>query len=286
MRDLLRVIRNKRHHYHELSPPVKALVGALPVGFCNYFDRRFPLLLSHCVEVAKKFLSTERLFSMLFYRDTSITPTDSPSVQEISNNNTANSSKKMSSGSSVVPNSMKSDFNSSKTVSSSPSKSDPNSLKSFISNFNEQTVGTESTDDTFTDAESGQFLNSNNNEASQSCQNSDGGYSLSTGSSVGYSGSSGGTPSVVCADGVVVWQGSALQQSLRSKGWWRDAGDWVAAGQTAGGGPGGGGGVIGGGGAKKNRPSHLVKAASDLKYRTRLCTHWETTVSPHVPMIE
>lgn len=37
MRDLLRVIRNKKHHYQELNPDLKAVLGAVPDGYASYF---------------------------------------------------------------------------------------------------------------------------------------------------------------------------------------------------------------------------------------------------------
>eukprot|EP00124_Ichthyophonus_hoferi_P001609 Ihof_evm9s88 gene=Ihof_evmTU9s88 len=37
IRDLLRCIRNKKHHYQELSPELKEVLGVLPNGYSNYF---------------------------------------------------------------------------------------------------------------------------------------------------------------------------------------------------------------------------------------------------------
>jgi serine/threonine-protein kinase/endoribonuclease IRE1 len=54
VRDCLRVIRNKKHHYNELSTDLKRkLGGSMPVGFLNYFlaQSRFPKLLMHAVDV-------------------------------------------------------------------------------------------------------------------------------------------------------------------------------------------------------------------------------------------
>ena len=236
VRDLLRVIRNKRHHYHELSPPVKAMVGALPVGFCSYFEARFPLLLTHCVDIAKKYLHSDRLFSMLFYRDTLLRPAEV---------NNSDASKKFSSGSSIVSPNL-----SVKGGDILVAGSSQGNASEFLT-LHEDLDGEKS---------------SYNHHSSQS---SDSGNTTSSSSTAASSSS---TTTTVCVDGVVVWHGSALQQSLKSKGWWRDSEDWAAGSVSA------AGGVIASG-AKKNRPSHLVKAAADLKYRTRLCTHWETTVS-------
>lgn len=42
--DLLRVVRNKAAHYHDLPPPLRAVLGPCPDGLLAYFDRRFPSL--------------------------------------------------------------------------------------------------------------------------------------------------------------------------------------------------------------------------------------------------
>ena len=52
VRDLLRLIRNKRHHHNELPPAIKKLLSPLPGGFLRYFEARFPKLLRHCFDVA------------------------------------------------------------------------------------------------------------------------------------------------------------------------------------------------------------------------------------------
>lgn len=47
VRDLLRAIRNKRHHYHELSNEIQRLLGTIPIDFTKYWIVRFPRLLAH-----------------------------------------------------------------------------------------------------------------------------------------------------------------------------------------------------------------------------------------------
>ncbi|NXX12281.1 ERN1 endoribonuclease, partial [Podargus strigoides] len=47
VRDLLRAMRNKKHHYHELPPDVRLALGSVPDGFVQYFTSRFPRLLLH-----------------------------------------------------------------------------------------------------------------------------------------------------------------------------------------------------------------------------------------------
>jgi hypothetical protein len=51
VRDCLRVIRNKKNHYRDLPPAVRAEVGVLPDGFLHYFTLRFPALLIYIYSV-------------------------------------------------------------------------------------------------------------------------------------------------------------------------------------------------------------------------------------------
>jgi serine/threonine-protein kinase/endoribonuclease IRE1 len=53
VRDLLRAIRNKKHHYRELPDEVKNSLGSLPNEFIDYFTTRFPKLLLHVYNVMK-----------------------------------------------------------------------------------------------------------------------------------------------------------------------------------------------------------------------------------------
>ncbi|XP_061627778.1 serine/threonine-protein kinase/endoribonuclease IRE1 isoform X1 [Phyllopteryx taeniolatus] len=61
VRDLLRAMRNKKHHYHELPPHVQQTLGELPDGFVGYFTSRFPKLLMH-THAALRVCAHERLF--------------------------------------------------------------------------------------------------------------------------------------------------------------------------------------------------------------------------------
>ncbi|KAI5090279.1 serine/threonine-protein kinase/endoribonuclease IRE2 isoform X1, partial [Silurus meridionalis] len=61
VRDLLRAMRNKKHHYHELPPEVQATLGEVPEGFVAYFTSRFPRLLLH-THTALSICAPERPF--------------------------------------------------------------------------------------------------------------------------------------------------------------------------------------------------------------------------------
>lgn len=61
VRDLLRAMRNKKHHYHELPADVQETLGAIPDEFVQYFTSRFPWLLLH-THSAMQSCATERPF--------------------------------------------------------------------------------------------------------------------------------------------------------------------------------------------------------------------------------
>lgn len=66
--DLLRAIRNKKHHIHDLPANLKRLLGTLPDGFLSYFTSRFPKLFLHTYEVVDSFalLKSEATFASYF----------------------------------------------------------------------------------------------------------------------------------------------------------------------------------------------------------------------------
>jgi Ribonuclease 2-5A len=73
---------------------------------------------------------------------------------------------------------------------------------------------------------------------------------------------------------VIVWYGSVLADKLGTLGWWRDHASWAS-------------GVKFGlplSKSGKPRGAHLVRSATDFKYRSRLCTHWELSGGSTCPM--
>ncbi|ORY45805.1 hypothetical protein LY90DRAFT_384816 [Neocallimastix californiae] len=65
VRDLLRSLRNKKHHYQDLPDYVKEALGPIPDGFLEYFTSRFPYLLLHIyyVIVNTKILRNDPIFA-------------------------------------------------------------------------------------------------------------------------------------------------------------------------------------------------------------------------------
>ncbi|KAK9500618.1 hypothetical protein O3M35_001853 [Rhynocoris fuscipes] len=65
VRDLLRALRNKRHHYRELSPKAQELLGSSAESYIDYWLSRFPSLLYHSWS-SLQFLRTEPAFKQYF----------------------------------------------------------------------------------------------------------------------------------------------------------------------------------------------------------------------------
>lgn len=55
VRDLLRALRNKKHHYRELTPEAQSSLGEIPEKFTDYWLSRFPCLLPHVWCAMQKF---------------------------------------------------------------------------------------------------------------------------------------------------------------------------------------------------------------------------------------
>nr|XP_028568505.1 serine/threonine-protein kinase/endoribonuclease IRE1 [Podarcis muralis] len=70
VRDLLRAMRNKKHHYRELPPEVQETLGSVPDDFVRYFTLRFPHLLLHTYH-AMQICRQERLFQPYYMQDSS-----------------------------------------------------------------------------------------------------------------------------------------------------------------------------------------------------------------------
>ncbi|KAL2916325.1 bifunctional endoribonuclease/protein kinase ire1 [Polyrhizophydium stewartii] len=68
VQDLLRAIRNKKHHYQDLPANVRKIVGPMPNEFWSYFETRFPNLLMHChaFVTGSKALRQDPLFKSFF----------------------------------------------------------------------------------------------------------------------------------------------------------------------------------------------------------------------------
>lgn len=77
VRDLLRAIRNKKHHYCELKPSLQEELGTMPEGFLTYFCTRFSLLFLHSY-IALQMFKNESLLGAYYSEKTVWNPPKYP----------------------------------------------------------------------------------------------------------------------------------------------------------------------------------------------------------------
>lgn len=67
MVDLLRALRNKKYHYHDMEEGLKAEIGGVPDGYLNFWTKRFPALVVNChVLVLERGLTKRSEFTRYF----------------------------------------------------------------------------------------------------------------------------------------------------------------------------------------------------------------------------
>lgn len=66
LRDLLRIVRNKAHHYRDLPVELQEQLGSLPDGYLQYFLSRYPKLVIFTYHFAKEHCRTDPAFADYF----------------------------------------------------------------------------------------------------------------------------------------------------------------------------------------------------------------------------
>lgn len=68
VQDLLRVLRNKKHHFQDMPLALKKQLSPMPEGFLSYFTRRFPALFLHVYHVVERLpqLRSEPIFASYY----------------------------------------------------------------------------------------------------------------------------------------------------------------------------------------------------------------------------
>jgi serine/threonine-protein kinase/endoribonuclease IRE1 len=93
VRDLLRMIRNKYHHFCELPDSVKDKIGYSLDDLLHYFESKFPLLLMHCYNLCRDFLPSEDSLIIKYgivSHSTTVKIASSQGVGQINGGSTAN----------------------------------------------------------------------------------------------------------------------------------------------------------------------------------------------------
>ncbi len=249
VRDCLRLIRNKRHHFNELSTQVKSLLSP----FLPYFESRYPNLLMHCYIIACKYLSKDMDFinycgscAPLY-----INPTDNDTVAL-----TASSDNTTAAVANISP-----------IDNEIASSNDTNTILSIPTVTSSESVDGNVVINTATNTSTSNTLNNIPKE--------NGTESMISSSSGTDEEKISPKPQNSMLTNVAVWSGTPLASSVKARGWWRDTNIWISGGTT---------GALTGSRSNRNRPSHITRSAQDPKYRSRLCSHWEQSCGATCPM--
>ena len=70
------------------------------------------------------------------------------------------------------------------------------------------------------------------------------------------------------AEGMVIWEGSTAAKTFNCRGWYRSEDEWVRRVDST----------------LRKRDANVTRCATDPKFRTRLCNHWDSSQGTHCPM--
>ena len=221
VRDCLRLIRNKHHHYDELPPDVKMKIGDL----LDYFATRFPNLLLHCYTLCKDFLR----------------PTD-PLVANYSIPiNASKLHRRMDSQASVL----------------SEEKCNPIVVVDDVHDEAVPELAGVSAEPH--DKQEKQATDKNKLSTETKPQSFDTILTDATGCS---------SSQPTAPDEIVIWEGSTTARTFHCRGWMRSEDEWVRRTDAS----------------LRKRDSNVMRCATDPKFRTRLCNHWDISCGTFCPM--
>ena len=280
VRDLLRLIRNKYHHFDELPATFRESIGSTQAGLLEYFESRFPLLMVHCFSLCRQMLASDDPLAAKYSIPSSalvcakrvekpLAPSETRSSNSSTNNDLDAPSDiilEPSAGDAEENERLTFESSSEHEKRSSPAGDSPDDLSAISDHratLERKTVedGKESdfvfvyevpvdagpSEANINDALGGQEKDPNS-ESNESSPNP--------------------TELVLTSnDNIIIWEQSTAAKSLNCRGWIRSDDEWTRRAP-----------------AKKKMPTELQRCVDDPKFRTRLCNHWDVSLGCHCPM--
>lgn len=289
VRDLLRLIRNKHHHFDELPDHVKTQMGCNSEGLMNYFDAKFPRLLIHCVTICREILPLDDPLCIKY----AISPIGRPStrrleiqvstISELSASVETESVGLRSDASPMQDDEDKATGSRTSTPTPAAETEDEPDLETIPetnelvhaervgslgngeeeSKLNEiapdaapepgeRSSRTEQVESGATPAEVGAGLVTNVTEASVPIPHQP------------------ALPEIADVSDLVIWECSTAAKTFNSRGWSRSDEEWERRVDAN----------------LRKRDSALVRCAEDPRFRTRLCNHWDESMGTFCPMLK
>lgn len=249
VRDCLRLIRNKHHHYDELPLSVKEKVGTNPDGLFTYFENRFPRLLLHCYKMSRDFMEANDPLGLKY----SIGSIRNPKRRIETRSSTGalcddsfNSSSILVSDSALV---IPEESHSIDGLESHGGTHEPSIASCHI---HDEVKGMSQQNDGIAN----DVCAENRNTGSFKVALDD--YSSNTSSNA----------FTLPTQDIVIWEGSTASKTFKCRGWLRADDEWTRKVETS----------------LMKVDSNLTRCATDAKFRTRLCNHWDSSLGTFCPM--
>jgi len=233
VRDCLRLIRNKHHHYDELPAGVKERVGSNPDGLLSYFESKFPRILMHCYSISKDFMDAKDSLVQKYSIPLSKPVPKDKKILENGSNGMIVSSKDVTFCEEVVTS------NPTSTVEVKVNGTPPGETS-------QQPVESSNSD-----------IGKDNMECNKE------GESRKDIPEPSFS-----SKAILPTNDIVIWESSTAAKAFKCRGWFRGDDEWTR-GMDA---------------TLKKHDSTLTRCATDPKFRTRLCNHWDMNCGTFCPM--
>jgi len=247
VRDCLRLIRNKHHHYDELPLDVKKRVGSNLDGLMSYFDSKFPRLVMHCYSVCQEFMAEEDPFVVNYSiplcrrRITKQGEIQTSSQDEVKPTLSCVTGTNNVTQDEVTMNSISDMIESKSSMVEEPGEPRDDDLSDNDMNG---MIGCD---------EKGDLLREH-----VLCDTLVASIQLGRTSNI---------PSIENI-GIVLWEGSAAAKTLNCRGWMRSDDEWIFRTDSC----------------LRKRDVNIKRCSEDPKFRSRLCNHWDVSHGTFCPM--
>jgi len=272
VRDLLRLIRNKHHHFDELPSRIKESMVSNTDGLLEYFEARFPRLLIHCYSVFRDILPSDDPISVKY----SILPRGRVPPTKRLNMQVS----KITEGTEATPSELQIDDEPFElSIDTEPQKGIEACGPDIESDIAENATGKQNThiaiDNNGGDEPKDPAVGAVRAPASLSDQkvteepsnkNEDGVQNEELASLSILAPPVQLEPSD--SDDLVIWEGSTAAKTLNCRGWLRSDSEWERRADFT----------------LRKRDNTLVRCAEDPRFRTRLCNHWDESGGTFCPM--
>jgi len=235
VRDLLRLIRNKHHHFDDLPLEFKEIISNQE-GILNYFEPKFPHLFMHCYDICCLYLAKDDSLVMKYDIQSKLQQMNGKILKEEDNVVSRTSEQQQELEKHMIP----------PLIIDSPNRGlpeisrlhhdaprSPNVRTTNLSNFNMEDVT---------------LINSIEHRDIVKK------VALSNGEAI--------VPPIkqyFDQDNVIAWEGSTTSSTLGCRGWMRSEDEWIERTDIK----------------WKKMDANLIRGAQDQIFRTRLCNHWD-----------